>query len=448
MNSALERPYRIILFCIFISVAMLLYTAPLGKAWAQQEEQVEQSSDAKGVDGDTAGQTGKTKSGYQDRPGIGGPASVGAQLEEDDELKEPAIRIPAIDDFLKPWFDWKKRLNEQYGFQLGLDYNTLYQKASETLTDEDKAASWALRLFGRWTLLNRDTKDTGTLVFKVENRHRLGTDIPPSQLGFDVGYNGITGTLFSDVGTVLVDLNWQQFFNNGKGGFIFGRYDPNDYMDVLGYSNPWTTFSNLSILVNTSIALPDSSMGLGAAHAFKDHWVIRGSISDANGVIDDVGVFEDGAEFFTFAQLDWQPSIQDRYFKNVHVTLWHVDEREEAAIPSSQGIAFGANWTFYQKFMPFFRAGWSDGDAPLMNKTATVGFIHRFHKSDLMGLGFNWGDPSDSALRDQYSTELFYRFQFSQNLAFTPSVQLLIDPALNPDEDKIWVVGLRMRLSL
>jgi porin len=325
----------------------------------------------------------------------------------------------------------------------------MYQGASETLANnENKAASGALRLFGRWILVNRGSKDTGTLVFKVENRHRLGRDIPPSQLGFDVGYNGITGTLFSDVGNVLVDLNWQQFFNKGNGGLIFGRYDPNDYMDVLGYSNPWTTFSNLSILVNTSIALPDSGLGIGAAHAFKDHWVIRGSISDANGVIDDVGVFKEGAEFFTFAQLDWQPSIQDRYFKNVHATLWHVDEREDAGVPSSQGVAFGANWTFYEKFMPFFRAGWSDGAAPLMNKTATVGFIHRLHKSDVLGLGFSWGDPSDEALRDQYSTELFYRLQFSQNLAFTPSVQLLIDPALNPGEDQIWVFGLRMRLAL
>jgi len=98
--------------------------------------------------------------------------------------------------------------------------------------------------------------------------------------------------------------------------------------------------------------------------------------------------------------------------------------------------------------MPFIRAGWSDGAAPMMNKTATVGFIHRFHKSDLASLGFNWGDPSNDALRDQYSTELFYRFQLSQNLAITPSVQLLIDPALNPIEDQIWVFGLRMRLAL
>ncbi len=34
------------------------------------------------------------------------------------------------------------------------------------------------------------------------------------------------------------------------------------------------------------------------------------------------------------------------------------------------------------------------------------------------------------------------------NLALTPSVQLLIDPALNPGEDQIWVLGLRARLAL
>jgi porin len=38
--------------------------------------------------------------------------------------------------------------------------------------------------------------------------------------------------------------------------------------------------------------------------------------------------------------------------------------------------------------------------------------------------------------------------QLTQELAITPDIQLLIDPALNPDEDSIWVVGLRARLAL
>lgn len=98
--------------------------------------------------------------------------------------------------------------------------------------------------------------------------------------------------------------------------------------------------------------------------------------------------------------------------------------------------------------MIFARAGWSDGAAPLMNATATAGVTRSLHRRDLLGLGTNWGDPSDDSLRDQWSTELFYRFQFSQNLALTPSVQWLVDPAQNPEEDQVWVLGLRARVTL
>ncbi len=68
-------------------------------------------------------------------------------------------------------------------------------------------------------------------------------------------------------------------------------------------------------------------------------------------------------------------------------------------------------------------------------------------RSDLVGLGVNWGKPSDDSLDDQVSDELFYRLQLAQNLAITPSVQLIINPALNPDENVIAVFGLRLRLA-
>jgi porin len=50
-------------------------------------------------------------------------------------------------------------------------------------------------------------------------------------------------------------------------------------------------------------------------------------------------------------------------------------------------------------------------------------------------------------LDDQYALEAYYRLQVSRELSITPSVQLLIDPALNPDEDSLWVYGLRARLA-
>ena len=94
-------------------------------------------------------------------------------------------------------------------------------------------------------------------------------------------------------------------------------------------------------------------------------------------------------------------------------------------------------------------AGWSDGNSPIYNKSLTAGFIRHFaHRSDLLGFAVNWGDPPQIALREQTTAELFYRLQFAQNLAITPSLQLLIDPALNPTEDQVWLFGLRVRISL
>jgi porin len=42
---------------------------------------------------------------------------------------------------------------------------------------------------------------------------------------------------------------------------------------------------------------------------------------------------------------------------------------------------------------------------------------------------------------------IFYRVQLAQNLAITPGIQLLQDPALNDEHDQITIVGLRVRLT-
>ena len=277
-----------------------------------------------------------TKSGFGGDIGFGGPTSVGEQLQEDDLKKKSAVRFSGFDAFFNPWFKTKRDLNKKYGLQLAFDYNFLYQNAGVTLPgNEDQTASGAIRFFGNWNLIGRGTANKGSLVFKVENRHRISTDIPPSQLGFDIGYSGMTGTLFSDAGSLLGDLNWQQLFNGGRGGLIFGRYDPNDYVDVSGHANPWTTFQNLAVTSNTTIALPDWSYGVGAGNWIASdvgEWFVLGSISDANGTTDDLSFFDGGSEFFTAIELGWSPDRSQRYTNHLHITGWHVDTHGALAL--------------------------------------------------------------------------------------------------------------------
>ena len=45
-----------------------------------------------------------TKSGYTSDSGFGSPFSGGAQLEEDNKIKEPVFRLPAFKAFFDPWY--------------------------------------------------------------------------------------------------------------------------------------------------------------------------------------------------------------------------------------------------------------------------------------------------------------------------------------------------------
>jgi porin len=418
----------------------LLLVAPAVAQQTSEEEQADPPDEKSGT---------PHKSGYEETPDFGGPGSIRGQLEEDDRVKSPAFRFPKIDKMLQPWFDWKTHIKDEHYLQLGVDYATLYQAIDDSTGGMDDAWSGVIRAFGTWTLTGRDTQNTGSLFLKIEQRHEIGTGIAPNSLAGQAGYLGITGLNFNDAGLLLGDFNWQQRLDGGRAGLIIGRFDPNDYMNVLGYANPWTTFSNLATLLDVSIALPDWSWGIGGGRWIGESWYVLGSINDANGNATNEKFFDGGSEFFKQAEVGWSPARDDRYYKNVHVTVWHVDDRDDAGVESANGVAVAGNWTWDRTWMVFGRAGTSDGSAPLYNESLSGGFGRLFRSnSDVLGLAFNRGDPPVGSLDEQTTGELFYRLTFSQNLALTPSVQWLHDPALNAEEDDVMLLGLRLRVSL
>jgi hypothetical protein len=65
----------------------------------------------------------------------------------------------------------------------------------------------------------------------------------------------------------------------------------------------------------------------------------------------------------------------------------------------------------------------------------------------IYGIGISFGKPADGALRDQITSEWFYRFQLTQFLAVTPDIQLIANPALDPSEDLLALFGIRLRAA-
>ena len=379
---------------------------------------------------------------------LGGPSSVDSELQEDARQKDSVFE--GIDRTLKPWFEFKENVNQDVGLQFSLDYSILYQVLTDSL-GEDQAAGGVFRMFGNWTLLGRDTSHPGSLVYKVENRHRIGTDVAPQNLGFEAGYVGLTGTLFSDFGWGVTNLFWQQKFRDGKINFIVGNLDPTDYVDIYGLTNPLTHFQNLTFLTDPTIAAPNQGLGIAGGAMITDNIYITASLSDANGDPTEAGFdsFFDDAEFFKHIEIAWVSSFDRRYFDNIHLTAWQVDERDEAGTPNDWGLAFSASWFINDKWAPFLRGGYSQDGAALLDGSVSVGFGRYFdNSSNLLGLGVGWGSPAQDGLEDQVTTEVFYRLQLAQNLALTPDIQVIFNPALNPDQNAIAVFGLRTRLNL
>jgi porin len=97
--------------------------------------------------------------------------------------------------------------------------------------------------------------------------------------------------------------------------------------------------------------------------------------------------------------------------------------------------------------------GYADEGGALYDRSVSAGLgYYRQSRKELAGLGLNWSRPAESGfgpgLPDQYTAELFYRFQVSDHVAITPDIQFIKDPALNPDENQIWVLGQRVRVAL
>ena len=369
---------------------------------------------------------------------LGGPTSVQEELAED--------RIDVERSGLNGWNAWKQTIEERYGLLFSFEYNSLAQSMSSSAIEDDFFAGGNARLFGSWTLFGKDTENHGSLVFRIDNRHRY-TELDPQNGSIAAGSALPTGSLFSGREWGLVNLQWSQAILDGKGGIVFGMTPADDYFHAYGLANPLTAFSNLAFSTGGEIALPDTGFGIGAGTMLGENWYWKGGVQDANGSSSDpnLDVFGDW-ELYKNLEIGWTSGQDKLYLDNFHVGAWQTDERTAAGVPESWGVVGNASWYFDEsRILPFLRGGWSDGGASLLNGQVSAGIGKGLRERDLAGVGVSWGSPSAAETRDQWTTELFYRIQLG-NLAITPNVQFITNPALNPSEETMFVGGLRARI--
>ncbi|GAD89550.1 hypothetical protein VHA01S_021_00440 [Vibrio halioticoli NBRC 102217] len=369
---------------------------------------------------------------------------------------------------------WREELSA-HGFTFGADYFAKGLASSNGATGDDvTASSGVARLYGQWSLVGRESGNTGSLIWKIEHRHAYSDYAPKDFSGITgnplnpdtLGYMGLMSPAFSDQGFRVTDLNWKQKINGGRGTIQIGWQDVTNYVDTYALASPWTGFSNLAFSTGSgAMGLPDDGiLALSAGHMIGDSFYVIAGIADAKG--DSSDIFEgfntvgDG-DYFTTLELGWTASQQQIFTENFHVTLWHMDATDRHNIDpfgskgeDGKGINFSYSTFVTPQIMPFVRGGFSDGGVALYQKSISAGFGYFGLGGAKNNLGFavNWSEinenyflASAASSDNQVTAELYYNMQFGDHFQLTPDVQFINNPALS-NEDTALVVGVRGRV--
>lgn len=377
---------------------------------------------------------------------FGGPASAAHNIQLQRIGGQIAYRFNPVDRIFKPWFELQKKLQESIGLELSMDYSVVYQAVTNS-ANEPQAASGIYRFYGEWPLSR--INDSSTIIFRIENRHRIHTPIAPSEFGRRFGAETDTACTFNDINWALTNLYFQLKFANGNGVFLIGQLDTYDYVDLYSMADPQKTFLNFAFHNGPSMFDPEQGIGAALHYFVIDNFYVMGGINDANGdpTNPNLDVFSD-FETFKFVELGWVPTRDDDRYDGVNFTVWQVDQRKCENAPRDYGVLASISWVFDDVWLPFLRVGWSKDQVADYNRSLSAGLGRVWHNKDLVGFGFNWNSPSEQDSNSQLIFELYYRLQVSRYFALTADLQYIDRPSLNKDTPNNVVFGLRGRIAI
>ena len=394
------------------------------------------------------------QAGFEDSLGFGGPEGVGPSLTRADELRDALYEWPFFDGY----FDWKGQVDDDYGVSFGVQFYGLFQQASESLPGEDDDAFGNIfRFLGKWTLFERDNGNLGRIEWRLESRSDWMGFQAPGSLGGRTGIAALApGFAYSDNFDMdLAVINWTQGFAGGKAGYAVGRLAFDVYLAAFPVQTFSRGFLNRSFILNPT--LPTTGIGAigGVVKGMvTDNFWLGAQIHDANAASGDFDfdTLSEG-EFLKAVEVGFTPSFGRRKTHLIQFTYWDKDRRDDAGVSDGSGWAVSAAWKLNDTYFPFVRFGSSDGGGGVAAEDAvSAGVEITRPRGESWTIGLGWAKPSEETfgpgLDDETVIETSYKFQIAKNFSLLPDLQIVFNPANNPGESSIWVVGIRAILTL
>ena len=368
--------------------------------------------------------------------------------QRDRDIKEGKVnpRVVVKDSPLDDYIAFKEVLRLNYGFDYTGQYTLMFQQGTQGGT-RNSTANGQLNAILSWTLLRDEVLGTGGIEFRYLHLHQIGS------VG-GVAFTGSLGTA-SFPSDSIVDsaavkhLYWNQSLFGSKAEIRVGYLPPTIGIDDSLYAGDDTNNFIAQVLsANPTRALNDIGFGVSGKAKVVDALWLTANLVDANGKshsfrLDTLG----RGQFLYGGSLTYKPKIAGWGQGVYQFSGYAIDAT--ATTPRGWALVFNADQEIGKNWAAFLKINMAQGRQALVKKSLSFGVVRKGflgYKSDVIGLGAAWVQPTASTQRNEYVIEAYWRMQLLRNIHLTPDVQVYINPARSPGRNLHAVFSIRLAI--
>lgn len=384
----------------------------------------------------------------------GAPPALMPYLYSQDELGNTVARPGALFDVfpLEPLVQGAKTWSSRRGLRYSLAQAFTYSAMSDVKQGDDELGNYNLDLTAKWAVfdLRGDRGAAGWISTQIEYQTALGGGGQPQSVEANIGALTNPLTFHSKhSGWRVPELAWQQSFDAGRWVALAGVVNQGNYLDVNGYANTGRgQFINSALVNSMVLPLPSYNYGLNLQWQPSDDWygMLGYSVGNANAGE------SPGTNFSWEAwSLEWEVGYAPDDVFGLGPGVYRIQPflaRAQGPVQGGLSVNIEQQLGRHSPFGWFGRFGVGGsqvtGGAKAQAGTGFVmsaplkhlGWVPRL-SNDLLGVGFVWSQPSavtQTVYHDnEYVLETFYTLQLSPTTIIQPDLQVVWNPAFNPD---------------
>ena len=345
--------------------------------------------------------------------------------------------------------DFKKWLNDEFGFSYTLDASFLPQRGAPN----GSKTSTQTQYYGTatWNMFNSDLIGSGsaTIAYTAVRYWGINGNTLASNIGVITPQNDYTanGNYFDQLSYTHTLPGKMDWLSVTLGQFPMYNFDGGDYN-----ANQQINFLNYALSQNGSSAYSTASLGGYITATPNDEWSFTLGTQNANNVTGETiswNKFKKG-KFTTFASATYSPTLWG-LSGEYSVIVYDVPSTHEQPY-HTRGWSLNLQQNITSKIALFGRINGASNSPESAKQSYVLGGVYNnpFNRNSLDQIGLavamnklNQSVNGSGTRAWENTIEGYYAFGVSNFMTLTPDVQFYINPGANPNSSTATVLSLR-----